>query len=254
MKPIRGADLFCGAGGFSTALLRALEPKGRPLHLVAVNHWQTAINTHQRNHPEAVHFCADLEHLKPLDAVPGGALDILLAAPACTFHSRARGGKPVHDQQRVDPWHVVRWCTELRVKRLLVENVPEFMDWGPCDMRTGKPIKSRKGEYFRAWKAALEGIGFRVDNRVLCCADYGDATTRERFFLIGASDGKPLRWPEPGHTRGGAKDFYGERAPWRAAAECIDWSKPGTSIFTKIGNAVPIRTGAALCGALLEAA
>lgn len=123
--------------------------------------------------------------------------------------------------------------TDLRVHRLLVENVPEFMDWGPCSITTGKPIPSRKGEYFRAWLDALRAIGFRLDYRVLCCADYGDPTTRQRFFLIGRSDRKALRWPEPSHTRGGAVDLLGRRAPWRAAAEIIDWSIRGTSIFTR---------------------
>lgn len=234
-KPIRGADLFCGSGGFSTGLVRACEQlfPGRPLDLVAVNHWQTAIDTHQLNHPGIRHFCADLEHLMPRDAVPGGVLDILLAAPSCTYHSRARGGRPIYDQQRMDPWHIVRWCTDLRVHRLIVENVPEFIKWGPCDARTGKPIKSREGEYFRAWLNALKAIGMRFEYRVLTCADYGDATTRERFFGYGRSDRKPLRWPDPTHIRGGETDLLGTRAPWRAAREIIDWSRPGTSIFTR---------------------
>lgn len=235
MGPIRGADLFCGSGGFSTGLVRACEQlfPGRSLDLVAVNHWQVAIDTHQHNHPGIRHFCADLEHLKPRDAVPGGVLDILLAAPSCTYHSRARGGKPVYDQQRMDPWHVVRWCTDLRVHRLLVENVPEFVDWGPCHAVTGKPLKNRKGEYFRAWLAALKAIGMRAEWKVLNCADYGDATTRQRFFLYARSDGKALRWPDPGYTRGGETDLLGTRAPWRSAAEIIDWSRLGTSIFTR---------------------
>jgi DNA (cytosine-5)-methyltransferase 1 len=236
MKPIRGADLFCGSGGLSTGLVRACEQlfPGRPLDLVAVNHWQTAINTHQLNHPGVRHFCADLEHLKPRDAVPGGVLDILLAAPSCTYHSRARGGRPVYDQQRMDPWHVVRWCTDLRVHCLIVENVPEFVDWGPCDAHTGKPLKTRKGEYFRAWIAALKAIGMRGEWKFLTCADYGDATTRERFFFYGRSDRKAHRWPEPSHAaRGKETDLLGSRATWRSAAEIIDWSRPGSSIFTR---------------------
>lgn len=234
-RPIRAADLFCGSGGFSTGLVRAVERlfPGRQLDLVAVNHWQVAIDTHQLNHPSVRHFCADLEHLKPLEAVPGGVLDILLAAPACTYHSRARGGKPVNDQQRVDPWHVVRWCSELRVHRLIVENVPEFMDWGPCDVRSGKPIKSRKGEYFRAWCNALKAIGFRGEWKVLRCAGFGDATTRERFFFYARSDKKALHWPIPEYTRGGETDLLGTMKPWRSAAEIIDWERLGTSIFTR---------------------
>lgn len=238
-KTIRAADLFCGAGGTSTGARRAIHQLGGKMKLVAVNHWQIAIDTHTRMHPEATHLCADLEHVRPRIAVPGGVLDLLMASPTCTYHSRARGGRPVHDQQRMDPWHVVRWCSDLRVHRLLVENVPEMVDWGPCNAQTGKPIKSRKGEYFRAWLAALEAIGFKLDWRILVCADYGDATTRQRFFLIGRSDKKPLRWPDPSHVEGGETDLLGTRLPWRAAAEIIDWLHLGKSIFTRKKQLVP---------------
>jgi DNA (cytosine-5)-methyltransferase 1 len=228
-------DLFCGAGGLSNGAARAMRELGRPVQLIAVNHWPVAIETNRRNHAEhadRIH-CADLESALPLTLVPEGRLDLLIAAPSCVFHSRARGGRPVHDQQRMDPWHVVRWCTELRVGRILVENVPEFMDWGPCSLVTGRPIKSRRGEYFRAWVAALEAVGFKVDWKVLTCADYGDPTTRRRFFLIGRSDGKRLRWPEPSHDRVGGTDLLGSRQRWRGAREVIDWSMTGNSIFRR---------------------
>lgn len=232
-KSKRVADLFCGAGGSSTGAKRALRDLGQEISLIAVNHWQVAIDTHTRNHPGARHHCTDLEHAKPLEVVPEGSLDLLIASPTCTFHSRARGGKPVNDQQRMDPWHVVRWCTELRVARLVIENVPEFVDWGPCSLVTGRPIPSRRGEYFRAWCAALRAIGFRIDHRILCCADYGDPTTRRRFILIGRSDRAPLRWPEPSHDRAGSTDLLNVRSRWRGAVEIIDWSLPGKSIFTR---------------------
>ncbi|WP_367346498.1 DNA cytosine methyltransferase [Stenotrophomonas bentonitica] len=228
-------DLFCGAGGLSNGAARAMRELGRPVQLIAVNHWPVAIETNRRNHADhadRIH-CADLESALPLTLVPEGRLDLLIAAPSCVFHSRARGGRPVHDQQRMDPWHVVRWCTELRVGRILVENVPEFMDWGPCSLVTGRPIKSRRGEYFRAWVAALEAVGFKVDWKVLTCADYGDPTTRRRFFLIGRSDGKRLRWPEPSHDRVGGTDLLGSRQRWRGAREVIDWTMTGNSIFRR---------------------
>ncbi|WP_241236829.1 DNA cytosine methyltransferase [Xanthomonas arboricola] len=234
-RPLLVADLFCGAGGMSNGVARAVRELGLRMKLVGVNHWDVAIETNRRNHPEhaARIACANLETALPLDHVPEGYLDLLIAAPSCVFHSRARGGRPVHDQQRMDPWHVVRWCTELRVKRLEVENVPEFMDWGPCSLVTGRPIPSRRGEYFRAWVAALEAIGFRLDWRILCCADYGDPTTRRRFFLIGRSDRGPLEWPEPSHARAASSDLVGTREKWRGAREVIDWSMTGASIFTR---------------------
>lgn len=229
------ADLWCGAGGTSTGAVRAMRDLNQPFSLASVNHWPTAIDTHKRNHPEHAErtHCADLEVTRPISVVPEGYLDLLMASPTCTFYSRARGGKPVNDQQRMDPWHVVRWCTELRVKRLLVENVPEIMDWGPCSLVTGRPIPSRKGEYFRAWCDALKAIGFRIDYRVLCAAAYGDPTTRNRFFLIGRSDRGPLRWPTPTFAKDASSDLLDIRARWRGAVEIIDWDLPGKSIFTR---------------------
>jgi len=244
------ADLWCGAGGTITGATRAAKKMGMELDVVSVNHWPTAIATHSQNYPLARHHCADLESARPIELVPEGRLDALIASPTCTFHSRARGGKPVTDQQRMDPWHVVRWCTELRVKRLLIENVPEFMDWGPCSLVTGRPIASRKGEYFRAWCDALRAIGFRIDYRVLCCADYGDATTRQRFFLIGCSDGKPLRWPTPSHARKPTTDLLGQRLRWRGASEIIDWDLPGKSIFTRKKPLAPNTLRRILAGAV----
>lgn len=251
-KAKKVADLFCGASGMGNGAKRAFDELGHEMDLVGVNHWEPAIITSRLNHPEATFLCADLHHKSPVDAVPCGYLDLLLAAPSCTFHSRARGGKPVFDQQRTDPWIVVRWCTELRVKRLLVENVPEFMKWGPCDTRTGKPIKSREGEYFRAWIAALQGCGFKLDYKVVCCANYGDATTRERFLLVGRSDGKPLRRPDPSHSERGGADLIGITQPWRPIAECIDWDDLGTSLFGRKKPLVSKTISRLLAGARRE--
>ena len=228
-------DLFCGAGGLSEAATIALRKLDRPYKLRCLNHWQLAIDTHQANHPEAEHYCQDIASARPIVIVPEGSLDLLIAAPTCTFFSQARGGRPTSDQQRMDPWHIVTWLTELRTKRLLLENVPEIMKWGPVDPRTGKPIKSREGEYFRAWIAAIRALGFKVDWRLPVCADFGDATTRRRFILQARSDGKRIEWPQPSH----GKDVHHRASlfapaivrPWRTARDCIDWSIPGRSIF-----------------------
>ena len=106
------ADLFCGAGGSSSGAKRALERLGYGMDLCAVNHWNTAIDTHTANFPEARHVIEDVTLAKPDQLIPEGRLDLLMASPTCTFHSRARGGKPINDQGRMDPWAVVRWLTE----------------------------------------------------------------------------------------------------------------------------------------------
>jgi DNA (cytosine-5)-methyltransferase 1 len=88
----------------------------------------------------------------------------------------------------------------------------------------------------------LEALGYQVEYRVLKAADYGDPTSRERLFLLGRRDGRPIVWPEPTHAHpkqlaqarrtpglfGGAS-----LRPYRTAAEIIDWSDRGTSIFNR---------------------
>ena len=110
MKKIMAADLFCGAGGTSTGLALACEQLGQRLSLLAINHWQLAIDTHSKNHPWAQHRCESLENIDPQKAVPGGHLHLLVASPECLHYSRARGGRPMSDQSRASAWHILRWA------------------------------------------------------------------------------------------------------------------------------------------------
>ena len=223
------ADLFCGAGGSSTGALQAVEEIGGRMELVAINHWNVAIATHQANHPTARHLVEDVSIVDPESVVEEGRLDLLMASPECTFHSRARGGKPIHDQGRMAPWAIMNWLTRLDVNAVLVENVPEFVHWGELN-ENGRPIKAKRGEYFQAWYMAFINLGYQAQWRMLNAADYGDATTRTRFFLIARKDGVPIRWPEPTHAKRDGTLMPG-RLPWRGAKEIIDWSNPGRSIL-----------------------
>jgi DNA (cytosine-5)-methyltransferase 1 len=239
-RKILVADLLCGAGGSSTGCGRALAEMGLEMELVCVNHWGVAIDTHKRNHPDARHFCQDISTVRPHIIVPEGYLDLLMASPSCTHHSVARGGKPTSDQQRSDPWHIVTWLTELRVKRLIIENVREFVHWGPVDPRTGKPIKSRKGEYFRAWIDTIRRLGFDPEWRSLNAADYGDATTRQRFILMARSDGRTVSWPTPTHVKRDANlSLLPGVQSWKPARDIIDWSIKGKSIFNRKKDLAP---------------
>ncbi|MHC2578210.1 DNA (cytosine-5)-methyltransferase 1 [Bradyrhizobium diazoefficiens] len=232
-RKILVADLFCGAGGSSTGAERALARLGLEMELVCVNHWGTALETHQRNHPRARHYCADISQVRPHQVVPEGYLDLLMASPTCTHHSIARGGKPTSDQQRSDPWHVITWLTELRVKRMLIENVWEFTKWGPVDPETRRPIKEKEGEYFRLWIDTIRRLGATsIEWRKLNAADVGGATTRQRFFCFFRFDDRPLILPVATHAR---RDVASAKAlkPYRPAREIIDWSIQGKSIFKR---------------------
>lgn len=209
---MRAADLFCGAGGSTTGASAA----GVKV-VLAVNHWRTAVYSHEANHPETRHICARIDDIDPRhDDLP--RFDILMASPECTHHSIARGGMPVDDQKRATPWHVCAWAEARRPKWIVVENVREFRDWGP--IHNGRPINSRKGETFNAWLNALRSLGYTVEYQLLNAADFGAATKRIRLFVVARRGAGSIRWPTPTHA-----------GRWRAAAEIIDWSRPCPSIF-----------------------
>lgn len=230
MKPFRAIDMFCGAGGTSTGLLRAAEGLGRRVDLLAINHWDLALETHAANHPNVEHLCASIEAIDPRKVVPSRKVDLLVASPECTHHSTARGGRPMSDQSRASAWHILHWCSELHVQNILIENVPEFTSWGPLGAN-GRPLKSRKGETFKAFIQALISLNYRVDWRILNAADYGDPTTRKRLFIRARRGNRPVQWPEPTHAATCEGELFDDRARWRAAREVIDWAHKGASIF-----------------------
>ncbi len=214
-------DLFAGGGGASEGIRLALDRSPD----VAVNHWQHAIDVHTINHPETHHYCTDVWDVKTKHHLPRGKVWLLWASPDCRHHSRAKGGKPVSEKIRGLAWVIPRVAEERRPAIIFTENVAEFLDWGPLGPDS-KPIKERRGETFRKWVRQLEALGYVVEWRVLCAADYGTPTSRRRLFIIARCDGLPIVWPEPTHGPG-------RSLPWRTAAECIDWTVPMHSIFDR---------------------
>lgn len=144
---IRAVDLFCGAGGLSWALVEALKSvaidaeadtetilEGK-IDLVGVNHWEVAIETHERNHPWARHFHDSVENVNPNEVFEehDPEVKILSGGIDCTHFSKARGGKPADEQKRMPAWDALTWVQRLRPEYVLFENVEEFRKWGPLD-------------------------------------------------------------------------------------------------------------------------
>lgn len=218
MRKLSAADLFCGAGGFSTGLIQAARKAGGfSLDLLAVNHWDTAVATHELNHPWARHKQADISSLDPNKMFPSGKLDMLIASPECTHHSLALGGKPCSEQSRASGWHVVHWAERLMPTDILLENVKEWAGWGPL-MSNNRPDPKRKGETFQAFLASLRSLGYLVEHRVLDASDFGDATSRKRLF-VRATRRKKIKWPTATHSE-----------CRRPASAIIDWNLRGESI------------------------
>jgi DNA (cytosine-5)-methyltransferase 1 len=213
-------DLFAGGGGASTGIEAAT---GRRVD-VAINHSATALAVHAANHPETRHLVTDVWEVDPLDVARGREVELLWASPDCTHFSLAKGDVPKSAGIRSLADVVVVWARKVRPAMIALENVQEFLGWGPLGP-DNKPIKARAGEDFRRWRGELEALGYVVEHRLLDASLYGAPTRRKRLFIVARRDGQPIAWPEPTHGPG--------RLPLRTAASCIDWSLPCPSIFTR---------------------
>lgn len=96
--------------------------------------------------------------------------------------------------------------------------------------------KKRKAWTFKKWKKEIRRMGYELDHRVLCSADYGDPTSRRRLFVqaVRIDSGKRVVWPNPTHAKPDKKGKVprGLKA-WRTAREIINWDDLGDSIFTR---------------------
>lgn len=245
-------DLFAGGGGASTGFEIGTN---RPVD-IAINHDSDAISMHTINHPHAKHYQSDIWEVDPVAVCEGRAVGHLHASPDCTHHSQARGGQPRKKNIRSLSWVVHRWAGKVRPRIITLENVRQILNWSPLIAKrcaqTGRVIKldgtvatkgeitplseqflipdpKKKGKNWQHFVSGLKRLGYTVEWKNLCAADYGAPTTRERLFLIARCDGLPIVWPSPTHFK---KPKRGQKK-WRSAAECIDWSIVGTSIFER---------------------
>lgn len=221
-------DNFAGGGGASTGIKMAT---GRAVD-IAINHDPLAIAVHTVNHPETEHYCESVWTVDPRKAVKGRLVGLAWFSPDCKHHSKARGGKPKDKNIRGLAWVELRWGSTVKPRVMILENVEEFTSWGP--LVNGQPDPAKKGATFRAFVNALKRHGYKVQYRELRACDYGAPTTRKRFFMIARCDGRPILWPKPTHGHPDSPAVKrGRLAPWRTAAEIIDWSIPCPSIFDR---------------------
>lgn len=257
-------DLFCGAGGSSTG---AIQVPGIEVR-VASNHWELAVETHNTNHPDADHICADLSQIDPAYFPTS---DLLWASPSCTNHSRAKGRKrdtlqgdlfderlpdEAAERSRATMWDVVRFTEHHQYQAVIVENVVEAADWLP----------------FRAWLLAMDSLGYDhqlVSLNSMHAQAYGlpAAQSRDRLYMVFHRKGNARpdlaamqrpnaycpacdetvasvqSWKRTdGNGVGRYRSQYVYRCPnakcrhsivepgWLPAASIIDWTLPGTRI------------------------
>lgn len=137
----------------------------------------------------------------------------------------------------------------------------ELLSWGPLN-EDGSPIKEQAGRTFKAFMEALTtgldpehpdvpeiyatlgedfpmeklyaGLGYVAEYRVLTAMDYGVPTIRTRLYIFARCDGQPIRWPSPTHGDPSARGFAQSGLKhWLTAADCIDFTLQGESIFER---------------------
>jgi DNA (cytosine-5)-methyltransferase 1 len=229
-------DLFCGAGGTTTGFAMA---GGIAKVIACVNHDAKAIESHWKNHPEVVHFEEDIRTLDLTELTacvaeqrmmhPDAHL-ILWASLECTNFSKAKGGQPRDADSRTLADHLHRYVEAINPDYVQIENVVEFMSWGPLD-ENGKPVSRRNGADYLRWCREMCAHGYRDEWRELNSADFGAYTSRSRLFGVFAKPGMPIAWPEPTHARKNNKGMFGSLEPWRPVKEVLDFSDEGQSIF-----------------------
>ena len=224
-------DNFAGGGGTSTGLEAAF---GRPVD-IAINHDPEALAMHAINHPHTKHLCESVWDIDPIEVTGNQPVALVWLSPDCKHFSKAKGGKPVEKKIRGLAWVTLRWAAKCKPRVIMLENVEEFKTWGPLiqdEEGAWKPDPAKRGKTFESFVRQLEDHGYKVEHRELRASDYDTPTIRKRFFLVARRDGLPIRWPAPTN---GAPDSpavrAGKLAPYRTAAECIDWSLPCPSIF-----------------------
>lgn len=265
-------DLFCGAGGTSTGVERGRILNQKFAKVIAcVNHDKNAIASHAANHPDAKHYTEDVRTLDLTELVAHVVLMrqiysrskiVLWISAECTSHSNAKGGTSRDADSRSLPEEMYRYIKAINPDIIQVENVKEFLDWGPLiikvvrDKKTDQELycpldikreKKKRGQtqvvlirptwipdpkfkkmYYNRWIEEIKGYGYFYDYKVLDAANYGAYTSRKRYFGIFARERKYIVFPKPTHAKDG-KDL----PKWKAVKDVLDFSEVGESIFTR---------------------
>jgi DNA (cytosine-5)-methyltransferase 1 len=218
-------DNFCGGGGASTGIERALARIAPGRHVdAAINHDAPAIAMHRANHPETLHYCQSIWKVDPRKVVmaetsyrrrgrscrsgsasPGSRRIAPITARPRAAHRSGTGSRDL-------AWVIIRWAKlpkSYRPRVIMMENVEEWLEWSPLRQRVwpkgtelagqpmfdlkGRPVyerdPDRKGEIFYKWLKKLQALGYQVEWREIRGCDHGAPDDPQAALPAGA-----LRW------------------------------------------------------------
>ncbi len=176
-------DLFAGCGGLSKGFMDA----GFNI-IVGVDNNQPALNTFEKNHNGAVAMNADLSKQETFDKIKEIAgdrqIDVIIAGPPCQGFSLT-GPRNFDDSRNKLYLAVIEIVKQYKPKGFIIENVP-----GMATLYDGQI----KDEILKRFKK----IGYNIECKILCAADYGVPQLRRRLIFMGIRKdiGKPC-FPDP---------------------------------------------------------
>lgn len=163
-------DLFAGCGGLSKGFMDA----GFDI-IVGVDNDQAALNTFAKNHNGAVTMNADLSQQETFDEIKkiaeGREIDVIIAGPPCQGFSLT-GPRNFDDKRNKLYLSVIEVVKQYHPKAFIIENVP-----GMATLYGGQI----KDEILRRFT----NIGYNIECKILCAADYGVPQMRKRLIFMG---------------------------------------------------------------------
>jgi len=235
-------DLFSGAGGTTTGI--HLANNNNVKVVACVNHDVNAIKSHKANYPECNHFTEDVRDLKVIEKLstivtalryyyPDCKIN-LWASLECTNYSNAKGGQARDADSRTLAYALYNYVLELNPDYVYIENVREFMSWGPLD-DNGKPISKFNGIDYIRWIKEMCSIGnYYHDWKLLNAADFGAYTSRNRYFGVFAKKHLSITWPEQTHSKNiSTGKLFISLPKWKPVKDILDFNDEGKSIFER---------------------
>jgi len=258
-------DLFCGAGGVTTGIVRA---GGKVI--ACINHDPLAIQSHKENHKNVLHFTEDIRHfnvhilarlVRNIRKKDTDAIICLWASLECIHFSKAAGGSSRDPDSRTLARHLYRYIDAIKPDYADIENVVEFLTW--CRLRVAckksyknrselKLVKSKKkaerqghpyqmvpnkkytAEYYNEWVNKItKDYQYDYEYKILNSADFGARTSRARYFGQFKKEHLPFTWPEATHAKDPSKlgDIGNTLKKWKPVRPALNLEDKGTSLF-----------------------
>lgn len=176
-------DLFCGCGGLS----KGFEQAGYNI-VLGVDNNAPALKTYEYNHKGSQSLNADLSDSNTFDIIDsltkGHKIDIIVGGPPCQGFSLT-GPRQFDDPRNKLYLAMIETVRRYKPKAFLIENVP-----GMATLYNGEV----KDEIIRRFTE----MGYNVNSKIVCSADYGVPQIRKRLVFVGLLDSdEKFEFPAP---------------------------------------------------------